>query len=264
MLNESLVQSFRLDACSGVSKQQLIRTYQDHLELSDEEINELVKAADFNKKPKFINYFSINNLPIPETAHKYSFPFTKIYSQDNFLTEEECQELIKETDNNLRPSYVSNPEDRSLVSDYRTSSSADLDYQNSNIGPKIDIKIAHYLCMDPFLGEGLQIQKYEPGEYYKEHHDYYDLFTEEYSTYTEWMGQRTWTLMIYLNDVEEGGETFFKHLNLKIKPKQGTAVFWNNLWPFGWPNYKTLHEALPPVSGQKYIVTKWFRAWPLL
>ena len=70
--------------------------------------------------------------------------------------------------------------------------------------------------------------------------------------------------MIYLNDVEEGGETYFKFLDLKIKPESGLAIFWNNLYSFGWPNFKTMHEALPPTKGKKYILTKWYRAWTLI
>ena len=70
--------------------------------------------------------------------------------------------------------------------------------------------------------------------------------------------------MCYLNGVEEGGETFFKHLKLKIKPQRGMAVIWNNLYKNGIPNYKTLHEACPPISGNKYVVTKWFRSWNLI
>jgi len=264
MLPETLVQQFMLNACSGISKQQLSRFYKEEYELDNIDIDYIIKKAGFNKAPRFINYLDFYKQPIPSSATKYPFKFTQIYLQEDFLTEEECKVLMEEADENLHPSAVANPEDRVIVSDYRTSSSADLDRTNSKIAVNIDLKISRYLCMDPFVGEGLQIQKYEPGEYYKEHHDYFDFFTEEYKTYTEWMGQRTWTFMVYLNDVEEGGETFFKHLNLKVKPKQGLAIFWNNLWPFGWPNYKTLHEALPPVSGQKYIITKWFRSWPLI
>jgi prolyl 4-hydroxylase len=78
------------------------------------------------------------------------------------------------------------------------------------------------------------------------------------------MGQRTWTTMIYLNDVEEGGETYFKRLNRKFKPKEGTVVFWSNLHQNGKVNPKTLHEALPPISGNKYVITKWWRSWPLI
>ena len=75
---------------------------------------------------------------------------------------------------------------------------------------------------------------------------------------------RLFGCIIYLNDVEEGGETYFKFLNLKIKPEPGLAIFWNNLYSFGWPNFKTMHEALPPTKGKKYILTKWYRAWSLI
>ena len=61
------------------------------------------------------------------------------------------------------------------------------------------------------------------------------------------MGQRTWTTMIYLNDVEEGGETNFPKLDVAIKPKCGRIL----LFPANW-QYR--HSGLPPVSSQKYIV----------
>jgi hypothetical protein len=128
----------------------------------------------------------------------------------------------------------------------------------------VDNKIADFMGLNPFLGETMQAQKYAPEQYYKEHYDYFCPLSREFKTYTEWMGQRTWTFMLYLNDVEEGGETLFKHLKLKIKPTAGKAVVWNNLYSSGIPNPKTMHEALPPISGDKYVVTKWWRSWPLI
>lgn len=261
---EFLKNEFILSAISGVTKQQLVRIYKDEYECTDEDIDNILTSSNFNKKPRFINYFDFYNLKIPASAKRLKFPFTQIYIQPGFLSKSECQEIMTEVDKDLHPSAVSNPEDRILVSDYRTSSSCFFDYHSGKTGFEIDKKINRYLGIDPFIGETVQAQKYEPGQYYKEHHDYYDPFSEEYKTYTEWMGQRTWTFMVYLNDVEEGGETYFKHLNMKVKPQTGLAIFWNNLWPFGWPNYKTLHEALPPISGNKYILTKWYRSWPLL
>jgi hypothetical protein len=55
---------------------------------------------------------------------------------------------------------------------------------------------------------------------------------------------------LYLNDVEEGGETEFLHQSLRIKPKKGTIV----IFPAG---YTHLHRGNPPLSGEKYIVTGW-------
>ena len=99
--------------------------------------------------------------------------------------------------------------------------------------------------LNPFLGEAIHGQKYEIGQFYKQHVDYYN--EDQMDTYCKWMGQRTWTTMLYLNDVEEGGETNFPKLDVAIKPKCGRIL----LFPANW-QYR--HSGLPPVSSQKYIV----------
>ena len=65
--------------------------------------------------------------------------------------------------------------------------------------------------------------------------------------------------MIYLNDVLDGGETFFTYLNQKITPKKGTAVIWCNLYSDGTLNRNTKHQGMPVKNGEKWIITKWFR-----
>ena len=62
-----------------------------------------------------------------------------------------------------------------------------------------------------------------------------------------------WT--VYLNDVEEGGETEFLYQQLKIKPKANTAA----IWPGG---FTYLHRGNPPISETKYILTGWFSSMP--
>ena len=264
MIDEPIKQDFLIAAISGATKTYLIREYKETYKLTDKEINKLISDPGLNLKPSFINYEKFYNLVIPSTAKRIKFPFTQIYIQDNFLSEENCEIAIKQMCEELVPSTVANEDDDIVHSDYRTSSTSGFDYKLSDVGTDLNEVIANYMGLDCLLAEWVQAQRYLPGEFYKAHHDYFPRFTTEYKIYTEWMGQRTWTFMVYLNDVEEGGETYFKHLNLKIKPKKGTAIFWNNLYKNGWPNYKTLHEALPPISGNKYIITKWFRSWPLL
>ena len=57
-----------------------------------------------------------------------------------------------------------------------------------------------------------------------------------------------WTL--YLNDVEEGGETEFLNQSIRVKPTQGTISL--------FPSYFThTHRGNPPLSGEKYIITGW-------
>jgi prolyl 4-hydroxylase len=251
-------------AVSGVSKTQTLKYIKETYKQDERAVQQLLELCSFKHKPKTIDYKCFANKAFSKETKKLKFPFTQIYTLDNFLSLEECSLLIEETEKKLRRSTVSDPTDSSTVSNYRTSSTADLHYFNSPYLNHIDNKIVTFMQLNPFLGEAMQAQKYNPGQYYKEHCDYFFPLTKEYKTYTEWMGQRTWTFMLYLNDVEEGGETYFKHLKLKIKPKVGTAVFWNNLYKNGIPNPKTMHEACPPVSGDKYVITKWFRSWPLI
>jgi len=81
-------------------------------------------------------------------------------------------------------------------------------------------------------------------------------------------GQRTWTFMIYLNDVDEGGHTSFPRAFCSSAPKTGTALVWNNLYSpatspnagdWGRENPFSSHCGMPILRGEKYILTKWFK-----
>ena len=63
--------------------------------------------------------------------------------------------------------------------------------------------------------------------------------------------------MIYLNDVEEGGETEFLYQQLKIKPRRNIAVIWPG-------SFTHLHRGNPPISGTKYILTGWYAPMALM
>jgi len=61
---------------------------------------------------------------------------------------------------------------------------------------------------------------------------------------------RAFVFSVYLNDIEEGGETEFLNFSKRVKPKTGRIV----IWPAGFPY---VHRGNPPLSGEKYIVTSW-------
>ena len=61
---------------------------------------------------------------------------------------------------------------------------------------------------------------------------------------------RAFVFTVYLNDVEEGGETEFLHFSKRIKPKTGRIVIWPAAFPY-------VHRGNPPLSGKKYILTSW-------
>jgi len=261
-----LAQRFLIAAVSGASKIQIYRHFTEVYKLSEKEIEQLVRLCSFKSKPKHIDYNYFYNLKdnLPKEAEQIRYPFTQMYVLDDFLSKDICNDLINVVSDKFRPSSVSNSDDVEMVTSYRTSKTADLHPLDAPFAAALDAKFCDVLKLDNMLGETIQCQQYEIGQYYKVHCDFYDLFTKEHKVYTEWMGQRTWTILCYLNDVKEGGETHFPKLKLKIKPKAGRIVIWNNLYRNGFTNYRTKHEALPPTSGKKYVLTKWFRSWSMI
>jgi|SRR5210317_491690 len=93
-----------------------------------------------------------------------------------------------------------------------------------------------------FFYTGLKIQKTLPTEgYHVWHIEHGKGHANE---------PRAFVFSIYLNDVEEGGETEFLHFSKRTKPKTGRIV----IWPAGFPY---VHRGNPPLSGEKYILTSW-------
>ena len=68
--------------------------------------------------------------------------------------------------------------------------------------------------------------------------------------------------MAFLSVPETGGETYFPRIDVKIPPRAGSLVTWNNLDANGEPNTNTLHQGMPVVAGTKHIITKWYRERP--
>ena len=97
----------------------------------------------------------------------------------------------------------------------------------------------------------------------KPHTDWFTRNSDEWNTYAAREGQRTWTFMLYLNNVEEGGETKYTDLDITIKPKEGMGIIWNNMDSKGKDIQETIHWGKPPIKGEKFIITKWFREFKL-
>lgn len=188
-------------------------------------------------------------------AWKLDTPFAQIYEIPDFLTEDLCNLVIDNIDRLLVPSEVTYGD-----SSYRTSRTCHFPDVNPELTDILDNYFSSVLGVSPDYAEPIQGQRYDPGQYFKEHHDWFDPDSEEYFENCAVGGQRTWTIMVYLNNVEKGGQTDFPLLDRKFTPVQGTALAWNNLYPDGTPNPDVLHEALPVIKGNKYIITKWFRA----
>ncbi|QPN60451.1 2OG-Fe(II) oxygenase [Synechococcus sp. CBW1002] len=188
-------------------------------------------------------------------AWRLDTPLAQVYEIPGFLSAEECDVIRVAIDGSLQPSTVTQG-----PADYRTSRTCHLRDGDRALAADLDRRLAELLGVDPAFSEGLQGQRYAVGEYFREHTDWFTPGTEEYRHHTRPGGQRTWTVMIYLNAVEAGGETRFRLLDRSFTPVPGLALAWNNLMADGSPNPYVLHEALPVRQGCKYVITKWFRA----
>lgn len=176
------------------------------------------------------------------------------FEVDDFLNADECTKVIALIHSEKRPSTLSSEEQDQA---FRTSTTCDLGQIDNAFLKEIDSRICRYLGIDAHYSEGIQGQHYEVGQEFKPHTDYFE--NNELKTHGAVQGQRTFTFMIYLNEVEEGGETVFPQLNTSVKPKTGKAVIWNSLDSTGQVNFNTLHHATPVLKGTKAIITKWFR-----
>ena len=181
----------------------------------------------------------------------------QLYTVDDFLSPEECDEVVALILAQLRPSTISTPPGGEYDKAFRTSRTCDLSDTIPAI-ERLDTKIAEAVGFARSLAEPTQGQHYEIGQVFKTHTDFFKPYELEKYVMGD-LGQRTWTFMIYLNDPEGGGETDFPDLGIKVSPKRGRAVVWNNLHASGEGNDATRHQSLPVTAGSKTIITKWFR-----
>ena len=183
--------------------------------------------------------------------------FIGIY--DNYITKEECNKAIKiyETQNKFNRTINRIGGEQAPISEKQDQQAffngSNIDIWWEDLKPMMlnfDLAWNHYLkntggddaygC--PFHFTTLKIQKTLPTEgYHVWHIEHGKGFNNE---------PRAFVFSIYLNDIEEGGETEFLHFSKRVKPKTGRIV----IWPAGFPY---LHRGNPPLSSEKYILTSW-------
>ena len=185
-------------------------------------------------------------------------PRIDMFVAREFISGELCERLIAKIEAEHRPSTVADYNGDDV---FRTSSTCDLSRDDPEVAA-LAARIAEYSGIDPAHAEPLQGQRYEVGQEFKAHTDYFEPRGPEFEKYCAVAGQRTWTFMVYLNSVEAGGATRFKVIDKIIQPEAGKLVCWNNQRPDGTPNPATLHHAMKVRKGFKYVITQWYRERP--
>lgn len=193
----------------------------------------------------------------------------RIYLYHNFLSEEECDAIIEKAGPRLKRSDVRNEETGEVeVSTKRTSWGMYFTRAEDPTIEAVERRIAEWTLFPTFQQEGMEVVRYLPSDKSDEH---YDAFFNEDNNING--GNRLATVLIYLSDVEEGGETTFpkipapngvnegysdcaKHV-LAVKPRKGDALLFYSLNYKGEVVQESLHAACPVIKGVKWSMPTW-------
>lgn len=160
----------------------------------------------------------------------------------------------------------------SVLDNIRTSYGMFLRRLQDSVVTRMEERIAHWTKLNVSHQEDTQILRYAVGQKYGAH---YDSLEDD--------SPRTATVLVYLADTEEGGETAFPggsswvdpslgeelgpfsdcaRGNVAAKPKKGDAILFHSLRPDGSSDPYALHTGCPVVRGSKWTATTWIHSKP--
>lgn len=200
-----------------------------------------------------------NTVAIDEGAIQTLSWKPRVFYYPKFASEEECDHIIDIAGSFVERSKVVGANGEDMVDTARTSYGTFLVRQaNDPIVRKLEDKIAKWTHLPWENGENFYLLRYNNGQEYKPHWDwFYDT-----SGRLGPAGNRMATVLIYLSEVEEGGETIFPRAEggeLAVKPKKGDAVLFWDMTTNGKTDEESLHGGRPVTKGTKWVMTKWIR-----
>jgi len=188
-------------------------------------------------------YLELNPFPKKKLIHNDP----PIYMVENFLSSDECKYIINLSHKKVRKSLVVDPKTgRGVTHPSRTSESC---YHAYDIKWLIS-RVNRLTGVSQQFQEPTQVARYVTGQFYESHLDALDNPGHD--------GQRIGTVLMYLNNVPSGGGTFFNELNLRVQPKEGSAIVFFPAKMDGTIDNKALHTA-ENASDLKWVSQVWLR-----
>lgn len=189
-------------------------------------------------------------------------PHTDVSSYDiqeiqHFFTDEECDMLIEKARNNLEDSKIYNGASDDLVTKNNRDSKQAWLYDSDDFIKSLSDKVKEYTKTHNKHSEEFQVVNYQEGGFFNPHYDACDGDGNYCQKMDGNFGPRYLTVLIYLNNVEEGGETIFPNINKSVKPEKGKAVIFQNVNEKGHIISQSYHGGEPVKKGEKWICNKW-------
>lgn len=171
----------------------------------------------------------------------------------NFLSDEECDELIQTARPRLDRSEIINMDQGGGVVSYsRTSVSMFFRRAETELIERIERRVASLLNWPIHSSEQMQVAHYGPGGYFEHHQDYFEA-SHATASFTSNGGQRVGTMLLYLNTPVNGGSTIFPDVEIEVMPQRGNALFFGYSRPHS--STRTLHGGAPVLVGEKWLAT---------
>lgn len=169
-----------------------------------------------------------------------------------FLTAQECDYLVRQASPRLQPStIIDRATGRAFPHPVRRSEGTIFGVTTEDlVVSAINRRIAALTGTKPEQGEALEVISYGPGGEFRPHFDALE----------ETDNQRIITVILYLTDRYQGGETRFVRTGLSYRGRIGDAILFRNSLADGRPDPLSEHAGVPVLSGRKTIATRWIRA----
>lgn len=196
----------------------------------------------------------------------------RVFLYEGFLSDEECDHLISLANGKLEKIMVTNNDQGQIIpSGDHTYTGMFLSRGQDEVVSKIEERISTWTFLPKENGEDIQILHYGINESYPPHVDYYQDKSK-----LAYGGHRTATILMYLSNVTQGGETIFPLSELKdvqvkdetwsscatkgyaVKPVKGSALLLFNLHSDATADQSSLHGGCAVLEGEKWSATKWF------
>ena len=194
---------------------------------------------------------------VPAYAMQHERPW--IATCEAVLSALECEYVIAAASGRLQPSFVHDPHTGGpMRHPMRTSHS--MTFAADDDGDfwlrVLQRRLATIAAMPLRRAEPLAVLRYARGEEYRPHRDY---LRDPAALASDAPGQRLRTVFVYLSDVAAGGATDFPLLGVRIAPRRGRVVVFDNIDGDGQPDPDTLHAGMPVEQGRKFLATLWLR-----
>jgi prolyl 4-hydroxylase len=187
-----------------------------------------------------------------------------IAASRGFATPEMCHWMMERAQSRLEPSMVNDASTGQMRQHpMRTAYTCAFGPPDRDLVlAALQARAANLTGVPVVMHEAPNVISYEPGQQFGLHVDFVDPNNTLFARELEVLGQRTATVVTYLNDDFDDAPTHFPALKLNVRGGIGDAIAWSNVRPDGTPDTNTVHAGMPPTRGRKWVLSQWLRNRP--